>query len=44
MYDPTTDPNYGVGGSYELDPVTGVRTLVHRTDPEPQPPPPLPSP
>lgn len=37
----TPDPYAGQGGSYLLDPVTGERTLVERTeDPADMPPPP----
>lgn len=28
---PAQDPHAGQGGSYELDPATGQRTLIHRT-------------
>lgn len=28
----TTDPNAGLGGSYVIDPKTGRRTLVQRTE------------
>jgi len=36
-----TDDFAGLGGSYQVDPVTGVRTLVERTQTE-APPAPLP--
>lgn len=32
MSDTTTDEFTGQGGSYELDPKTGKRTLVERTE------------
>jgi len=31
------DENHGLGGSYLLDPKTGKRKLVERTQPAPQP-------
>lgn len=30
--DITACPDWGKGGSYTLDPVTGIRTLVQRTE------------
>ena len=35
---PAEDPHAGQGGSYELDPATGTRRLVHRTEVLPAPP------
>ena len=32
MASPETDENHGHGGSYTLDPATGIRTLVERTE------------
>lgn len=32
LADAAADPHTGRGGSYELDPATGQRRLVHRTE------------